>query len=329
MRKTIAILSISMIMVFLSATIALGAMMIPMLGTVHDIGGDFTSDLLGYSQDFNNWYTVGNTAPHFDFHYFYGDQYSSSSLGYYQNDQTFLEASHAGIYVNLNNVRGSYLFNDGLFLGFNDYYVAGTSVTFIAPGFRLNFNDNAYAALSIDYESTDRYHGISGYDLDFKYADDSAKIWGQFYRSKSNGENFYDLAGNFKVNDGMVIGLAYRDYAGFTSYWGGFTWNREKFIVDTMVGKFSNFFFRRAPGPNPGKESIYAISGVYNVSDNLGIGVKYSYNDYISGLLLTDHGHTESLKLKYSLEKSAFSLEYCLDNNYHPQLYYLNYELTF
>ena len=238
---------------------------------------------------------------------------------YILDDQTFVGVSNLSIEGDeLTEIRGSYLFDFGLFIGL-DYFAYSAppdtdlSLYIISPGYRLNINEQSYLALSLDYgidPDTD-YSEVLGYDLDYAYYGETAKCYAQYYNWTPEGidATVYDLGAAFRVADEIVIGFNYFRDEDSSDYDAGLTWKPDFMTLDFMIGTIL-------------EDGFYAVSGIVNLTDNIGAGLEVFNIDQ------TDDNRI-MVKFKFENDNSKFIFGYVLDSDLYDAAFNLSYKYSF
>lgn len=300
------------------------------LGAIHPKSGDFHNwsqgdfvmiemsllFLIGTGSD--TWYTITPNQNILKSDLFSMDEIANFNLDYILNDQTFAGLSILDLSGDtFTDFRGGYLFDFGLFVGLN-YYDLDSDVSFytLSPGYRFDLNDQTYLALSFDYTvvNDENFEEISGYDLDFAYYGDTAKFYAQYYAATEewmNDFNAFDLGGAIQTTDEIVIGFNYYsiDAVDYSDYDVGLTWTPDFMTFDLQLGTIL-------------EESFYSISGIFNVNENIGLGLEAFNWDPIDD-------HRIMLKFKYQNDASKFIFGYVIENDFYDEAYTLLYEYRF
>jgi hypothetical protein len=240
---------------------------------------------------------------------------------YYLNDQTFANLA----YINANEadesltyLKGSYLFDFGLFVGLDYITVDDENVFLLSPGYRYNFNDNGYIAFSIDYLDYDGYSEVSGYDFDWSYYSDKMKFVGQLYKFKELDDLIIDINYAYQISDQITAGVTATSVfdivmdLGYT-FNAGITWNVSNFILDLTYG---NLF------TEIDQTQYYLVGVMYNINDTFGAGIDFqTFDDYIDDIV--------SYKFKYVTDTTTFGLRYTPENDSLSKILYLTCEYKF
>ncbi|HBF39536.1 MAG TPA: hypothetical protein DDW50_19730 [Firmicutes bacterium] len=224
----------------------------------------------------------------------------------------------------LNYFAGSYLFENGIFLGGSYNGNSKNNISYISPGFRLSMDDASFIALSCDYLTSDENpkptdnNEIVGYDVYYKYfVGDKAKLGGEVYFPKDE-DTYWWLGLNIKPGDDLIIGAYYETQGDTDYYHGGFTFAPAPLIIDAEIGK-TNYEYNNAPITN---ENYYAVSGMLMLSDSFRFGADYfKYNDFDN-----DAVHA---KLNFGDEKANFILKYQFKNDTYPSVITAAFKVNF
>jgi hypothetical protein len=176
-------------------------------------------------------------------------------------------------------LNGSYLFNTGFFAGikYGTITNSGDKIeqTVFSPGYRYSFDDNSYIAFSVDYSDYINDTTTIGYDLDFRYYQDTYKISGEVY--KDEGENATaELETAFQFCDTFTAGLNLTYNGSHTDFMTGFTWNPNPVILDFIYG-YDGYHYM-------------TINGMYYLTENFAAGLQVydeeGYDDPRYGAIL-------------------------------------------
>lgn len=182
---------------------------------------------------------------------------------YFLNDQTFANISfNSTSNTSITDLRGSYLFNFGLFAGIS--YADSTSndgYGQISPGYRYDFNENAYAAITVDYFTEEGK--ILGEEVYFKYYLDDMKIYGQGLFI-DGGTTLLLIGVNRKFNENIVGGAKLQHLDDKTGIIAGATWSRDNFIVNGEIASEALIF-----------GNYIALGATYKMNDRLDLGLGY------------------------------------------------------
>jgi hypothetical protein len=258
----------------------------------------------------DTWYSIAPTAPYWQAAYRHvGNMDVTTFFGeWYQKDQLFVSAKLVDVTGGGTELRASYLFNFGLFLGL-DYLSPdpGSNTTWFSPGFRFDLGDDSYLALSADYYSSASVDEIRNYDLDLKYYTEMMFVFAEINATKSAYTN-YDFGLNYQVNDLWVLGAKLYFQGNHTGYMAGFTLTTDPAIVDFT---YSN---------DSASDSYYKIGAMFNLTDSIGLGFEY-YTIGVSGI---DPDYT--INFKYLINDNAkFKISYELENDSREAIYTLSY----
>lgn len=301
------------------------------LGAIHNNTSDFLnwsrgefglmepllSSVTGNATD--TWYSVAPDKNVFKSNTSSMDNFLLLKGEYIINDQTFVGLGYLDLEddtdpVTLTNLTGSYLFGMGLFIGLDYFDFDVYNGYTISPGYRLDIDDASYLALSLDYQvaSDEDFNEIVGYEIDYAYYGDKAKFYLQYYSGTDEGlmggDNAYKLGGAFQVNDEVVLGLNYMSVEDLSDYDAGLTWTPDFMTLDFKFGTIM-------------EENYYDISGIYNLTEQIGLGIEYFSFDPINGERIT-------LKFKYQDENSKFIFGYVPEDTY-PESFSLSYKYNF
>ncbi|HEX3048021.1 MAG TPA: hypothetical protein VHY08_24930 [Bacillota bacterium] len=243
----------------------------------------------------DTWYTINDTAPCIMGLYYdsQGANSSWSNLEYYQNDQ-FL----AGFYNakddsdSVTGLYGSYLFDQGVFIGIKANIVDNYTGWLISPGYRFAFDKKSYVALSLDYNYNNQGQSeVSNIGVDAKIFTNKLKFKGGLSLALTDEPTTYDFQVNYKLSDKLTIGGAYENEG---SYSVGGSYATNSLVVDGQLGYAS--------------ESFYAGSGMFMMGA-FGLGAEYYKESEADGqiTLKTKYNVTEQSKLVlfYTLESGA------------------------
>jgi hypothetical protein len=307
-------------------------------GAVHSTNGDFINWSTGEmnfsvnglfalytGKAADTWYTVAPEINVFKAEVMSSDGFSSYGGEFILNDQTF-----AGLNVfndigmvgppidSLTNLRASYLFDFGLFVGIDYYALDGgsyDSLYTISPGYRFGFGDDNYVALSLDYMVNPDmdFAEIVGYDLDIVYFFAGGRFFFQYYSATDEAQMMrdtaYDLGVVFQVADEVVIGANYYNVEDSSDYSVGLTWTPDFMVLDLQIGTFM-------------EESNYALSALFSIGANWALGLGYeSFEPFSDDKTI--------FKVKYMNDSSKLIFGYVLENDSYPASYLLGYTLAF
>lgn len=250
----------------------------------------------------DGWYSIVPESPYVEVYYNDNSNQKTTDtprLGVegYANEQTFFDVHTQNGNSDINYIAGSFLFENGLFIGGSYSGDSKNNVSYITPGFRLNLNDFNFVALSFEYRTSNEPNvddEIVGYDMHYKYwVDKKTYLGGEVYLPK-DGETYWWLGFNVKPADDLVLGAYYETQSNTDRYHGGFTYTPMPFIIDAEIGQ--------------DEENYYAVSGMLIMSDTLRLGADYfKYNDDKDGAI--------HLKLNYGNDKTNLIIKYRLKND--------------
>lgn len=216
-------------------------------GTVHNLKGDFFpySDfreiIMGINVAKNDlqWFTIKPGSPYLTGAIDYSEDTQNYGVYYFQNDQMFAELHDfvSGPYSTY-CLRGSYLFDFGLFAGINRYqYSDGGDQTYLSAGYRYNLDDQSYIAASLDQ---DLDHSATAIDLDGVYFLDRMKVSGQLFLPDDE-DLILDLGVNYQLNDSLVCGVKLNNVYDNLGYLLGLTWSKDNLVLNGKTGNDAFF----------------------------------------------------------------------------------------
>lgn len=232
-------------------------------------------------------------------------------VGFYQNDQTFVELmyDHDPSYdSDLTNFKGSYLLSDGIFIGLDYQSFSAANYTYLAPGYRYNFGDRGYLALSADYLQSDtpfykKAFDLYCYELNFNYYWDNAKLSGQLFSYPTmNSQSVFMLQGDYRASETVTFGAeVFKDiFYDKLQYLAGITWSSDGFVIDGFYGSLG------IPRSAPINQYI-VVSGMYDFTAQFSSGAEFLRQTGGDRMYLT-------MKAKYTDNKNNFVLSYRLEN---------------
>jgi hypothetical protein len=306
MKRLLVILFAACLVLGISATA---------LGAIHDSYRDPSRDLWNFAFEvpmypfiiFDSWYTIDKQQP---FYQVSGYQSGTSNLiggEYFLNDFTFVD----GFSGSGTNLKGSYLFKAGFFIGGSILTGEGTE-TVLSPGYCYNLNDNGYIALSLDYYSDDTISTTMGFEVDYKRYFDRARLLGQVYFSNEEYTDYrgfsdelsYNLCLNYQAADTLVVGASFQSHAGWKFYDVGFSWYPEFMIAD-----FEYVFYDNADS------SAIMASAMFKANSNLSLGFYFFKGSEYDDPAI-------QLKAKYEAFGGFIGAALKLDNDtYDPDFY--------
>ena len=243
--------------------------------------------------------------------------------GYYINDQTFLEVNYLTDNTGYNLetcLRGSYLFDIGLFAGLSYYSWnnGGYYYSVFSPGYRINLSNQGYISTSIDYIMSNygSNNEVLSYEIGGVYYPEKAKIFGEVsIPNKGTFPSFntiYLLGVNYQAADNLVCGLSYLNLDDIYYILGGLTYSPNEFIVNGMIGTSHS---------NSSNATVYDIGASYRFSDSFGAGIEYmKYSDVDQGQL--------SGRLDFSIEDGVLEVSFFPENDVFPQIITAVYKLS-
>jgi hypothetical protein len=261
----------------------------------------------------DTWYTTLFYPPHLTASYYDIPDSDLTTLGldFYLTDQMFAGYRSWDVSgFSTSVLSGSYLFNFGLFIGYEslstDYpFLVDHSI--VSPGYRYGFGKFNYVTASLNYDSD--AGEITAYDFDGFYVTDQIKVKGEVLLPDGGDAQIY-LDGAYKISDPLCVGgTVLTGGGGEDTFTVGATYTGvNKLILDCLIGTISG-------------ESGYAVSGMYKITDQILVGAQYMKIDAISPDPLT------YLKARYSLsEKQNVVFQYEIND---PSEMILSYEQLF
>jgi hypothetical protein len=303
--------------------VAAALMLVPAtaLGAIHHWTGDnspspilagLTYSGILYSDPlvkFDTWYTISGKAKSIEFAGIQGESFTILGAEYYQNDQTFLGyLKNDGSSI----LSGSYLFKNNVFVGM--MYMSGNSdATEISAGYRWDWGQEGYVALSWDYFSTPINSETLGYELNGIYYAESYKFFGQIYYVDLLDEVVYNVGFNYQTSDTFVFGLSINKvfilFGPGEYYTAGFSWTPDFMVLDVKVYSFED-----------DDATVSMINAVFSATDALDLGLEsVSSSD--------DDDVYYYLKAKYALKNgAALKGSYLLGNDDHDSALFLGYQ---
>jgi hypothetical protein len=325
-RISIVILSITMLLALATGT----------QGAIHSGSSDFTtygftlSEIASMQLGADTWYDITPNAPNLKASYFRIEDTVAMFYGeYYLNDQTFVALAwvapddSGGSVDSELGLSGSYLFNFGLFIGF-EYFTLDVIASPPGPPFDAAYNlsigysyslgENSYVAFSVDYTSVPDvdFAEIVGYDLDLVYYFDTGRVYFQYYLPTDEGfldDNGLDLGAAFQVAETVVLGFNYNAADDEYDYDLGLTWKPEFMIFDFQIGG------------DDMENNYYNLGFLFHLNENYHLGLEWRQYEDVDAQI--------TLKFKYTNDTSQFLLAYALENDYDPAMYYLRYKISF
>jgi hypothetical protein len=246
------------------------------------------------------------------------EDYFSAFGEFSTNDQTFFTVSakrdqifDGNHYIQdrrITQFNGSYLFQNGIFVGMATLSNNNNNATVFSPGYRYNLNDNSYMAFSLDYIDSEVQKEILSYELNCRYYWDRAKFIGNVY-STNDDQILVQGETAFQVFDGLVTGInLIRNRTG--NYFDvGATWSLGSIIIDTK-------FFQ-----DEDNEHCYQVNGMFNFIDSVGIGALCQKFEIIDEPRYT-------VFAKYTTGHGKFKLAYTPQNGNWAQTCSVSYFMT-
>lgn len=255
----------------------------------------------------DQWYTVTPEKPCRQISFYrHPDVNQVGIFGeVFQNAQTFFNVSYGHSYehsyFNFSDIidkessnidlNASYLFNSGLFFGIS-YYQNCYSVevnqdgfwknvlkyhytsTYYTPGYRYNFNEHSYAALSMDILDDDQTTKTVSYEFLLKHYTSNLYYSSRVYHylsSDQSSNTYIDNLLNYQFSNQFVGGIdtTLNKSLQLDNCSAGFTWTTQPFIVN-----FETIHY----GSGANSQFFYSF---YQISPNFGFGLqllKYPHN---------------------------------------------------
>jgi hypothetical protein len=248
--------------------------------------------------------------------------------GFLLDDFTFAEISAADESFYDYDLKGSYLFNNGIFIGLDYISAASGSTTYLSPGYRFGiggYDSASYIALSLDYYWADGGDSDqSDFEADLKYYGDKTKIIGQAIldtRDATIDGTLYTLLVNYEVcTDVFVIGGRVTDFMDMFWYQLGATWTCNRWIVDFMYANYFVNIFNELPDET---EHFYVLSGMYDVTDKLALGGEYLK------FIDIDEWYYLAVKAKYAWDAYILTGYYRLESDVYNSQFMIGIEKQF
>lgn len=202
---------------------------------------------------------------------------------YYKDDFTF---ANLEIGDDLFNLNGSYLWENGFFIGAAFIDVDDADGFVIAPGYRFSLGERSYLALGLDYDDNSEEFAL---DINSKIYYDNARLIANLLIPEDSAINLY-IKPTFKVSDQVVVGgtLDYlEDASEELEVTAGLTWQPENWIVDTVLGF------------NYDHDDAYflMVGGLYSFNDEFSLGADISK--------VEDSDTELALKFKYLFDEKS------------------------
>lgn len=263
----------------------------------------------------DTWFSPLFYPPHVTAAYYdIGDMdWTTLGLDFYITDQMFAgyrSWEMSGLPTTV--LSGSYLFNFGLFIGYESMstdlppmfgYVDQST---ISPGYRYSFGKFNYVAASLNYNLDTEE--ITAYDIDAFYVTDQIKVKGEILIPDGGDATIY-LDGAYKISDPLCVGGTVLTGGDSDTFTVGATFTGvNKLILDCLVGTVSD-------------KSAFAVSGMYGITKQISAGAQYMKIEALSPDACT------YLKGKYNInEKQYVVLQYQIND---PTEIILSYEQLF
>jgi hypothetical protein len=282
---------------------------------VHNFTGDFINPFLmdDFSgPSFEGWYSIEKDSPSVTTRGLFPENYDLYGFEYFQNDQTFANLT----YFSPDNgdsetyLKGSYLFENNFFVGL-DYGTDGdVSHSTLSPGYRFNFGDDGYMAVSLDYAADDDYllyvdKGIIDYEITAKYYTDLSRIYGQIVIPNEDvvvtDKTFFYVGGAYKLSDNVVLGANFTNGPKLVLYpYYGLVWTD---CTTYDLGATATF-------DKLGVELKYEVTSYDDLNDETNatsLNALYSFTDNIrAGLQATKQENVDDpdlyAKIKYTVD---------------------------
>jgi len=204
---------------------------------------------------------------------------------YYLNDFTFADLFVGEDYFNLN---GSYLFDNGFFIGGAFIDDNDQDCFIIAPGYRFSLGERSYVALGLNYFDYDDDEEFA-FDINSKLYFDDARLIANLLIPEDSPIELY-IEPTFKISEDVVVGgaLGYLEDADEElAVAAGLTWQPENWIVDTILA----FNYNHADA------YYFKVGGLYTFNNQFGIGADISK--------LEDTDTEFALKFKYQFDEKS------------------------
>ena len=216
----------------------------------------------------DTWFSITPAAPGFEASLTYCIGDPLYHFAYYLNDHTYADLNYLDAPLgnpDVLNLKGSYLFDFGLFVAMEYYHVESSlDMYYLSPGYRYPLGEQGFLAAGFDYRYYNNAGEIIGWELAGQYYTDNMSVDGEIYLSEDFG-NKLEVAANFKASESLVwgTGLTFTDLGGEDiACFAGLTWVKSPFIVDVKLGNDKGGFY-------------YDLSGYYSVSDVFALGLEY------------------------------------------------------
>jgi hypothetical protein len=307
------------------------------LAAVHNFSGDFWSpnllpDFSNHSckyfretgmpsmPSFEGWYYIEKDTPGVTAR---GSLGNGTAFGaeFFQSDQDFVNF----YYYDPDN-SGSYLYLKGSCLFENDFFVGvdyGDSQLTVAPGFRLDLDDNCYVAASLDYAVNHQYStsdspngyqssGLVELEINGRYYTADSRVYGQFIIPNGDVAGIDDLfllgGGAYQYQNNIILGANLVSWGDYSYYEVGCT------AAFNQIGAEFRYI-------NDDGTGLFDCNVLYPFTDQIraGLELKDMFDDpYII------------LKGKYTVDKkSAAILMYQLKNGDTDGTLYLRWDIAF
>lgn len=282
-----------------------------------------------FEYDTDTWYGIGEVYKYAEVNGLFIDGFDDFLLKgkFYVNEQTFAEINYldAGSDDGF-GIAGSYLFENNFFLGlstgdivnfpaapvFSIRFPLAIDGTVISAGYRFNFGEKNFVAMSLDYCKPDYVGARDDFFLDVygKWFFDNARVIAHLNLPKdSDIDPYFLLKGNLKVQENFVVGAAIENVLSETNISAGLTWKPEPFVIDGTVGVdfYDDFYF--------------GLSGMYCFDENMLFGAEVSKSEDADAMF--------SAKFKYINDAGSFKLAYAFETDTNPKMLTLDYTWFF
>lgn len=252
----------------------------------------------------DTWYTITPPQPYQQLSYSNNPDVNVNSVDgeYFKNDHTFLNINSSNVYgFSSSKFTGSYLFDSGFFIGFQDLKILSKMTRTLSPGYRFSLKDHSYVALSLDYESSSNTDKVVAYGLDSCFYFNNSKLFGEISQPDT-GDTIVSVGMNYALSKSLVIGMDYDDHD-FSS---GFTFDGKPVVVD--------FQYNRYDYDDYDDSKNYKLSGMFIIGENYGLGLQcLKYDDG------TEPKYT--VTFKGTVNKATFKFLYSPKHDYYTTFY--------
>lgn len=250
----------------------------------------------------DTWYTTLFYPPHLtvaydsvsDYMGVPGLDYSALGVDFFLMDQMFAGYRSAGAGSSDSAISGSYLFDFGLFLGYESNDIVGYSN--ISAGYRYKFGQFNYVAVSVDNMDYDALTDtLMNFDIDAFYVTDQIKVKGEILIPDGDDTQLY-LDGAYKVSDTLCVGATLYVNGTYdeTTLVGATYTGVNKLVLDCQFGSLIG-------------NNAYAVSGMYGITNQIKVGLQ--------NMKIGDDDSYSYLKAKYDMnEKQKVVFQYKLND---------------